>query len=321
MLNVNEIRNLEDKWKRYKRKKYFKFFIYILAVFILALTFLLYFLGVFDRFLSSYDKTVLHNNRDIVANKSTSYKSKIKNPIKKNIISNKSNANSNIINKNNKIVIKEDKNKSKTNTKEKNNTILDKNSSQVTMKNSMIKGGKNRQKGNLLQLNTKFLTHIYGEKSSVKKPIFKNTNDSNKSENNFTKEGNKSSVKISPNKQKQDILPTKKLKKTKILISSKKIDKLKYLKERYDETGRAFYAILISKEYYKKKLYLRSLKWATIANSIDNLNEDSWIMFAKNKVKLKKKKDAINALREYLRVNNSKRVKIFLTNIKNGVFK
>ena len=334
MLNVNEIRNLEDKWKRYKRKKYLKFFIYILSVFVLAGVFLLYYLGFFNQFLNPHAKTdikkpksVLQNKADIKEVKNTPLKAKVAKPIKKKDITDKNNTNSNTTGENNKTITKEDKNISKISAMEENSTKAKNIFSAVTVKNEIKKNiplvkSQNTKNSDILQLNTKFLSHIYSEKNSTEKPKVKNADKSNKSESNLTQESNLSNTKTSSIKQKQKILPNiKKPKKAKIIISSKKIDKLKYLKERYNETGRAFYAILISKEYYKKRLYLKSLLWATTANSIDSSSEESWIMFAKNKVKLGKKNDAINALSAYLRVNNSKKIKILLTNIKNGVFK
>jgi len=308
MLNVNEIRNLEDKWKKYKRKKFLKIFIYILTIFALVGAFLLYCLGYFDQFLIPNSKTntkkpksVLQKKIDKKEVRKTPLKAKTTIPTKKNNVSD--------INTN-KITVKKE-NRSKT---EKNSSVVIVNSKFKSDK--PIKKTKNFQNSDILQLNTKFLSNIYNDANSTKKSKIKSTNESNKSENNLY------STKVSLKKQKREIVSSdRKAKKANIIISSKKIDKLKYLKERYNETGRAFYAILISKEYYKKRLYLKSLLWATTANSIDSSSEESWIMFAKNKVKLGKRNDAINALSAYLKVNNSKKIKILLTNIKNGVFK
>ena len=335
MLNVNEIRNLEDKWKRYKRKKYFKIFIYILTFFVLVGIFLLYYLGYFDQFLNTNSNTDIKKPKSVLQKKIdkkevkniTPFQTKTTKPIKKNNISKKNNTAGDNIDKNNSTIAKEDKNISKILADEENKTKIEINSSVVTEKSvskivKSIKKSQNSQNSDMLQLNTKFLSHIYSETKSTKKPKTKSTDKSNKSENNLSQESNLSNVKVPVKKPKQEIvLYANKPKKAKIIISSKKIDKLKYLKERYNETGRAFYAILISKEYYKKRLYFKSLLWATTANSIDSSSEESWIMFAKNKVKLGKRGDAINALSAYLKVNNSKKIKILLTNIKNGVFK
>ena len=315
MLNVIEIRNLEDKWKRYKRKKYFKIFIYILSIFILAGAFLLYYLGFFNQFLNTHLKTYIKKPKSVLQNKintkelkNTPLKTKATKQIKKNNITDKNNTNSNSTSENNKTIIKEEKISS---------VLTLKNEAK---KNIPTKKKQNTQNSDILQLNTKFLSLIYGEKNITKKQKVKSIDKTNRGVNNFTQENNLSNTKAPVKKEKISI-SAKKPQKTKIIISSKKIDKLKYLKERYNETERAFYAILISKEYYKKRLYLKSLLWATTANSIDSSNEESWIMFAKNKVKLGKKNDAINALSAYLKVNNSKKIKTLLTNIKNGVFK
>ncbi len=316
MLNVNEIRNLEDMWKRYKRKKYTKIFFYIFLLLIVATIPLLFYFGLFDKILSgtlnfkqAEIKKVLkkeYQNKIISVNKKElkkitpkSYKSK-QNDINqsekksKNVTNYDINHTKNIV-KNNivkPIAANVVAQKSKNSTKEENITA-------------------NLNNNDILQLNTKFLNHIYTKE--IDKNISKNILAQS------TKKQKKQSVKNN-NTFKSNSLNIKK-ERPKIIISSKKIDKLKYLKERYNESGRALYAILLSKEYYRKKMYKKSLIWATTANNIDSSNEDSWIMFAKCKVKLGKKNDAINALRAYLKVNSSKKIRILLANIINGVFR
>jgi len=186
-------------------------------------------------------------------------------------------------------------------------------------KNLSISFKNNNNNSDLLQLNTKFLTHIYKEKANTNKIKTNIQVEVNNSKNNFSNDKNVQTNNTTTNIIKKQMVNIEK--KPKIIISSKKIGKIKYLKERYYETRRAFYAILISKEYYRKKYYVKSLFWATRANSIDSSNEESWIMFAKNKVKLGKRKDAIKALTAYLKIDKSKKIRILLTNIKNGVFR
>ena len=290
MLSINEVRNLENKWKIYKRKKYLKIFIYIFIILILTGVFILY----------SYD--FFNNNLKI----------KILKPIKQSRILEK-NSTKDIIS------AKTDKCAKKIFIDENNNTPTIKSLKDISKKTKV----KNTQNINILQLNTSFLSHIYDEKDSAKKAQLKTVKELNNSKNNFTKEKYLLITQASVKQLKQGVQPFVKQesKKSKIIISSKKIDKLEYLKEQYNETKKAFYAILISQEYYKKKFYSKSLLWATTANNIDSSNEDSWIMFAKSKVKLGKRNDAINALSAFLKVNNSQKIKILLTNIKNGVFK
>ena len=289
MLSVNEIKNLENQWKRYKTKKYFKIFIYIFIVLILFVTLVLYYCNFFN------DKSKVKTSKPIIQNSI----------LKKNSTKNSRS-------------IKIDENVKNIPIYKKNKTTIIKTSKPILNKAKV----KNTQNSNILQLNTEFLSHIYDKKDSVKKGNSEITKELNNSENNHAKEKKLFTSKTSVKKIKQEIQPSaKQYKKAKIIISSKKIDKLEYLKEQYYETKKAFYAILISKEYYKKKLYSKSLLWATTANNIDSSNEESWIMFAKSKVKLGKRSDAINALSAYLKVNSSQKIKILLRNIKKGVFK
>ena len=55
-----------------------------------------------------------------------------------------------------------------------------------------------------------------------------------------------------------------------------------------------------------------------IANNIDTENEKSWILFAKSKVKLGQKNDAILALKTYLKSNKSQSIQSLLNQIMVG---
>ncbi len=68
----------------------------------------------------------------------------------------------------------------------------------------------------------------------------------------------------------------------------------------------------LAKNFYKSKKYQKALKWTLITNEIDSKNEDSWIMFAQIKVAQGKKQDAVNALNEYLKHENSAKAAKFL---------
>jgi len=318
MLNVSEIRNLEDMWKKYKRKKYMKIFFYIFLLLIVATILLLFYFGLFDKILSDtlnfkqgetkkvlkkeyQNKIISANKKELKKNTPKSYKSK-QNDINqsekksKNITNNDINHTKNIVKP---IAVNVTVQKLKNSAKEENITV-------------------NLNNNDMLQLNTKFLNHIYSKEmdKNISKNILAQSTKKQKKQsvkNNNTSKSNLQNIKKERVKKYIEKRP-------KIIISSKKIDKLKYLKERYNESGKTLYAILLSKEYYRKKMYKKSLIWATTANNIDSSNEDSWIMFAKCKVKLGKKNDAINALRAYLKVNSSKKIRILLANIINGVF-
>ena len=75
---------------------------------------------------------------------------------------------------------------------------------------------------------------------------------------------------------------------------------------------------MLAEEYYYDKKYNETLKWALTANDIDAQNTKSWYWFAKSKVKLNHKKDAVRALKAYLANNSSKRLSTLLRKIEFG---
>jgi len=104
-----------------------------------------------------------------------------------------------------------------------------------------------------------------------------------------------------------------------IKIETQEVNSIKYLKERFDKSHNIIFALMLADEYYIAKNYQESNKWAITANTIDADNEKSWILFAKSKVKLGKKEDAISALEAYLKNNKSnKTVQSVLNRILSG---
>jgi len=107
-------------------------------------------------------------------------------------------------------------------------------------------------------------------------------------------------------------------KKAKISIDMQEIDTITYLKDKYYSTSSIVFALMLSEEYYYEKKYKEALKWSLTANDIDSQNTKSWYWFAKSKVKLNQKKDAIRALEAYLSNNSSKRLSTLLHKIELG---
>ena len=73
-------------------------------------------------------------------------------------------------------------------------------------------------------------------------------------------------------------------------------------------------AIKISKKYFKKKEYKKSLAWAKKANALNKEDEDSWILYAKSRYALGDVKSAKEILEFYLGYKNSKTAKMLLEN-------
>ena len=93
------------------------------------------------------------------------------------------------------------------------------------------------------------------------------------------------------------------------------MNSIEYLKEKYEKTHSIVYALMLSEEYYLTKNYQESNKWAIISNNLDAENEKSWILFAKTKVKLGRKDDAITALRAYVKNNKSQAAQALLNQL------
>ncbi len=278
MLNTQEIRDLENRLRRYKNKKYINLSISVfVAVVIISISAYISFFYKPDKSKKDFNTTI---------DKKTLPKKQI-------------------IKESNMDIHKIDK---KNNTSKSSIANIEKNSTKLSIRKShALKASKKSNYEDVLALNTDFINNIF-TKTDTKEIAKKDTRNNNM---NLLK---KSIIKNS-------VTEYTGIKKQKILISSKKIDRIKYLKDRYKATRKAKYAILLSKEFYKKHNYKLSLKWAIIANDIDSTKEESWLMFAKNKVKLGQKQEAIKALRIYLRSCNSAKVENLLSDIKNGAMK
>jgi len=101
-------------------------------------------------------------------------------------------------------------------------------------------------------------------------------------------------------------------KKQKVFISSQEGDSLSFIKKKFYATNNSMFSMRLAKSFYKSKKYQKALKWTLITNEIDSKNEESWIMFAQIKVAQGKKQDAVNALNEYLKHENSAKAVKFL---------
>jgi len=107
------------------------------------------------------------------------------------------------------------------------------------------------------------------------------------------------------------IIPKKRITKKNCL----KKDKYFRLKDRFRKTNDYGIALKLSRLYYIKGDYKKSLKWAEIANELNKKDDGSWILFAKSKIKLGDNKSAKKALLTYNYVYKSKRVEKLLERI------
>ena len=115
--------------------------------------------------------------------------------------------------------------------------------------------------------------------------------------------------------QKRDKEPIKFAKNSKINYEGKNID---YLKQRFRNTNRFSYSISIAEEYYKKGEYPKSIKWSLISNDLNSKDARSWVFFAKSKVKLGKKNEAVEALKMFLKTHKSRPAEHLMNRIEHG---
>ncbi|MDO5046197.1 transformation system protein [Campylobacter sp.] len=90
------------------------------------------------------------------------------------------------------------------------------------------------------------------------------------------------------------------------------------LKSKFDRTNSSELATLIAKKYYDIQDYKSSEKWAVIANELNSENEESWVIFAKSKYNLGQKYDAVRVLRIYNDKANSKEIETLIKHIENN---
>lgn len=91
-----------------------------------------------------------------------------------------------------------------------------------------------------------------------------------------------------------------------------------HMKKRFKSNKNPQIALTIANFYFNKKDYYRSGYWALVANKIDRRLDESWIIFAKSKVKLGKKKEALRILNSYYHNNPSALILTLIGNIKSN---
>jgi len=76
-------------------------------------------------------------------------------------------------------------------------------------------------------------------------------------------------------------------------------------------------SIFLANMYYKKRDYKKAIYWAMQTNKLDKNIEESWLIFAKAKVRLGYKNEAIRVLKAYIKRSNSYEAKKLLKNLIN----
>jgi hypothetical protein len=120
---------------------------------------------------------------------------------------------------------------------------------------------------------------------------------------------------IGKSQKKTEVLPRKT---KKMNFTSTSSNYLETMKNKFSKSNSPRDALLVSKTYYKNAEYSKSEKWALSANKLDNSLEDSWLLFAKSKAKLGKKKEALKILVSYYKKSQSKKAKRLIGQIQTG---
>ena len=106
----------------------------------------------------------------------------------------------------------------------------------------------------------------------------------------------------------------------KINFKSTNSNYMPIMKRKFEQNKNPREAILIAKAYYHAGNYIESEKWALTANNLDKENSESWLLFAKSKAKLGKRKEALKVLSTYYKKSKSPEVRELIDKIKGGSF-
>ena len=109
-------------------------------------------------------------------------------------------------------------------------------------------------------------------------------------------------------------LDSRKLKKINMTTSS--LNYIETIRKKFIKTKKPREAMLLAKAYYAKKEYSKSEEWALRANKLNNKLDESWLLFAKSKVKLGKRNEALKILVSYYQKSHSPKAKLLIEKIK-----
>ena len=90
------------------------------------------------------------------------------------------------------------------------------------------------------------------------------------------------------------------------------------LREQFLKTNNPTIALELARLNFRNNNFKEAIKWSLAANDIDNSLEESWIIFAKSKYKLKQSDDAVKALMEYNKNLNKASINELINKIKSG---
>jgi len=102
------------------------------------------------------------------------------------------------------------------------------------------------------------------------------------------------------------------------IIETASVSAYKDVEKRFTLTHDTDDSLFLAKSYYRKGNYKKAEYWALQTNKVNGNIEESWLIFAKSKVKLGRKNEAIRILTTYIKRSNSVEAKSLLYKIEKG---
>ncbi len=102
------------------------------------------------------------------------------------------------------------------------------------------------------------------------------------------------------------------------IIETSSVSAYKDVAKRFHQSHDTDDSLFLAKSYYSKGNYKKAEYWALQTNKIDGNIEESWLIFAKAKVKRGNKNEAIRILTTYIKRSNSVQAESLLKKIKKG---
>jgi tetratricopeptide (TPR) repeat protein len=102
------------------------------------------------------------------------------------------------------------------------------------------------------------------------------------------------------------------------IIETTNVSAYKDVAKRFHQTHDTDDSLFLAKSYYRKGNYKKAEYWALQTNKVNGNIEESWLIFAKSKVKLGRKNEAISILTAYIKKSNSVQARSLLHKIKKG---
>jgi len=102
------------------------------------------------------------------------------------------------------------------------------------------------------------------------------------------------------------------------IIETSSVSAYKDVAERFRQSHETDDSLFLAKAYYKKGNYKKAEYWALQTNKVNENIEESWMIFARSKIKQGKRNEAVRVLSAYVKRSNSLQAKHLLEKIKQG---